>query len=68
MELIGLCKDLLSKSLCSPLSNIYDFVTSSVGQVLSEENQQGIVQFCKEEGLVLLADEVYYKAISSLLS
>lgn len=48
--------------------SIYDFVTSSVGQVLSEENQQGIVQFCKEEGLVLLADEVYYKVISSLLS
>ncbi|TJX55663.1 aminotransferase class I/II-fold pyridoxal phosphate-dependent enzyme [Soehngenia saccharolytica] len=29
------------------------------GQVLSEENQQEIVQFCKSEGLVLLADEVY---------
>eukprot|EP01018_Ginkgo_biloba_P027968 Gb_05251 [translate_table: standard] len=29
------------------------------GQVLSEENQQEIVQFCQKEGLVLLADEVY---------
>ncbi|KAH9305524.1 hypothetical protein KI387_009928, partial [Taxus chinensis] len=29
------------------------------GQVLSEENQQEIVQFGKNEGLVLLADEVY---------
>jgi alanine transaminase len=29
------------------------------GQVLSEGNQQDIVQFCKDEGLVLLADEVY---------
>jgi aspartate/methionine/tyrosine aminotransferase len=27
-------------------------------QVLSEENQREIVQFCKKEGLVLLADEV----------
>jgi hypothetical protein len=26
--------------------------------VLSEENQRDIVQFCKQEGLVLLADEV----------
>ncbi|KAK4789836.1 hypothetical protein SAY86_017140 [Trapa natans] len=28
------------------------------GQVLSEENQRQIVEFCKKEGLVLLADEV----------
>ncbi|PPD80778.1 hypothetical protein GOBAR_DD22290 [Gossypium barbadense] len=28
------------------------------GQVLAEENQKAIVEFCKEEGLVLLADEV----------
>ncbi|PKI50425.1 hypothetical protein CRG98_029175, partial [Punica granatum] len=27
------------------------------GQVLSEENQRQIVEFCKKEGLVLLADE-----------
>lgn len=27
-------------------------------QVLSEENQRNIVDFCKQEGLVLLADEV----------
>ncbi|KAG0612620.1 hypothetical protein M758_6G041900 [Ceratodon purpureus] len=33
------------------------------GQVLSEENQREIVQFCKEEGLVLLADEVYQENI-----
>ena len=26
--------------------------------MLAEENQQDIVQFCKQEGLVLLADEV----------
>lgn len=29
------------------------------GQVLSLENQQEIVKFCKKEGLILLADEVY---------
>ncbi|XP_010415979.1 PREDICTED: alanine aminotransferase 2, mitochondrial-like [Camelina sativa] len=29
------------------------------GQVLAEENQRDIVNFCKQEGLVLLADEVY---------
>ncbi|KAI9093886.1 hypothetical protein K1719_026884 [Acacia pycnantha] len=33
------------------------------GQVLSEENQRDIVKFCKEEGLVLLADEVYQENI-----
>lgn len=27
-------------------------------QVLAEENQRQIVEFCKKEGLVLLADEV----------
>lgn len=30
----------------------------SILQVLAEENQQEIVEFCKKEGLVLLADEV----------
>ncbi|KAJ1700490.1 hypothetical protein LUZ63_000269 [Rhynchospora breviuscula] len=29
------------------------------GQVLSESNQQEIVELCRKEGLVLLADEVY---------
>merc|ERR1712100_647340 len=29
------------------------------GQVLSLENQKAIVDFCKKEGLMLLADEVY---------
>ena len=29
------------------------------GQVLSRANQEEILQFCKEEGLVLMADEVY---------
>ncbi|KAK4790858.1 hypothetical protein SAY86_031271 [Trapa natans] len=33
------------------------------GQVLSEENQRQIVEFCKKEGLVLLADEVYQENI-----
>ncbi|XP_057454991.1 alanine aminotransferase 2-like [Lotus japonicus] len=33
------------------------------GQVLSEENQRAIVEFCKKEGLVLLADEVYQQNI-----
>ncbi|KAH7444325.1 hypothetical protein KP509_02G073800 [Ceratopteris richardii] len=33
------------------------------GQVLSEENQQKIVQFCKDENLVLLADEVYQENV-----
>lgn len=27
-------------------------------QVLAEDNQKEIVEFCKNEGLVLLADEV----------
>ncbi|KAI7736057.1 hypothetical protein M8C21_030402 [Ambrosia artemisiifolia] len=31
------------------------------GQVLPEENQRDIVEFCKEEGLVLLADECGYR-------
>ncbi|KAG6425782.1 hypothetical protein SASPL_109986 [Salvia splendens] len=33
------------------------------GQVLAESNQQQIVDFCKNEGLVLLADEVYQENI-----
>ncbi|KAJ3702546.1 hypothetical protein LUZ61_006251 [Rhynchospora tenuis] len=33
------------------------------GQVLAEENQRQIVEFCKNEGLVLLADEVYQENI-----
>ncbi|CAJ1950641.1 unnamed protein product [Sphenostylis stenocarpa] len=33
------------------------------GQVLSEENQRDIVEFCKREGLVLLADEVYQENV-----
>ncbi|KAK4427448.1 Alanine aminotransferase 2, mitochondrial [Sesamum alatum] len=33
------------------------------GQVLAENNQQQIVDFCKKEGLVLLADEVYQENI-----
>ncbi|KAL2516501.1 Alanine aminotransferase 2 [Forsythia ovata] len=33
------------------------------GQVLSESNQQEIVEFCKNEGLVLLADEVYQENV-----
>ncbi|KAL5995803.1 hypothetical protein ACLOJK_025873 [Asimina triloba] len=33
------------------------------GQVLAESNQREIVEFCKEEGLVLLADEVYQENI-----
>lgn len=33
------------------------------GQVLSEDNQCEIVEFCKNEGLVLLADEVYQENI-----
>ncbi|GAA0140252.1 transaminase [Lithospermum erythrorhizon] len=33
------------------------------GQVLSEENQREIVEFCKKEGLVLLADEVYQENV-----
>ncbi|WOL02667.1 hypothetical protein Cni_G11386 [Canna indica] len=33
------------------------------GQVLAEENQKQIVEFCKTEGLVLLADEVYQENI-----
>ncbi|KAK9726836.1 hypothetical protein RND81_05G240600 [Saponaria officinalis] len=33
------------------------------GQVLAEANQQQIVEFCKNEGLVLLADEVYQENV-----
>ncbi|XP_030468520.1 alanine aminotransferase 2-like [Syzygium oleosum] len=33
------------------------------GQVLAEENQRQVVEFCKKEGLVLLADEVYQENI-----
>ncbi|CAH8391015.1 unnamed protein product [Eruca vesicaria subsp. sativa] len=33
------------------------------GQVLSEENQRDVVDFCKKEGLVLLADEVYQENV-----
>ncbi|XAR49830.1 Alanine transaminase [Bertholletia excelsa] len=33
------------------------------GQVLTEDNQRKIVEFCKEEGLVLLADEVYQENV-----
>uniref|UniRef100_A0A803M9N9 alanine transaminase n=2 Tax=Chenopodium quinoa TaxID=63459 RepID=A0A803M9N9_CHEQI len=33
------------------------------GQVLSEENQQQIVELCKKEGIVLLADEVYQENV-----
>lgn len=33
------------------------------GQVLAEDNQRQIVEFCKQEGLVLLADEVYQENI-----
>ncbi|KAL2243147.1 alanine aminotransferase 2 [Sesamum indicum] len=33
------------------------------GQVLAENNQQQIVDFCNKEGLVLLADEVYQENI-----
>ncbi|RXH67575.1 hypothetical protein DVH24_027722 [Malus domestica] len=33
------------------------------GQVLAEDNQRQIVDFCKQEGLVLLADEVYQQNV-----
>ncbi|XP_077236500.1 alanine aminotransferase 2-like isoform X2 [Tasmannia lanceolata] len=33
------------------------------GQVLTEDNQREIVDFCKKEGLVLLADEVYQENV-----
>ncbi|CAI9755242.1 unnamed protein product [Fraxinus pennsylvanica] len=33
------------------------------GQVLAESNQREIVDFCKNEGLVLLADEVYHENV-----
>ncbi|KAL9275655.1 Alanine aminotransferase 2, mitochondrial-like protein [Drosera capensis] len=33
------------------------------GQLLGEENQKQIVEFCKNEGLVLLADEVYQENV-----
>ncbi|GMQ01717.1 hypothetical protein CsSME_00048261 [Camellia sinensis var. sinensis] len=32
--------------------------SNPIGQVLAEDNQCDIAKFCKEEGLVLLADEV----------
>ncbi|KAJ7522195.1 hypothetical protein O6H91_18G000700 [Diphasiastrum complanatum] len=33
------------------------------GQVLSEENQKDIIRFCKDEHLLLLADEVYQENV-----
>ncbi|GLU22533.1 hypothetical protein SLE2022_386010 [Rubroshorea leprosula] len=33
------------------------------GQVLAEENQREIVELCRQEGLVLLADEVYQENV-----
>jgi alanine transaminase len=33
------------------------------GQVLGEDNQREIVEFCRNEGLVLLADEVYQENV-----
>ncbi|CAK9179823.1 unnamed protein product [Ilex paraguariensis] len=33
------------------------------GQVVAEDNQREIVEFCKREGLVLLADEVYQENV-----
>lgn len=33
------------------------------GQVLAEDNQREIVEFCRQEGLVLLADEVYQENV-----
>lgn len=33
------------------------------GQVLAEDNQRDIVEFCKNEGLILLADEVYQENV-----
>ncbi|PIA50497.1 hypothetical protein AQUCO_01300910v1 [Aquilegia coerulea] len=33
------------------------------GQVLAEDNQREIVEFCKKENLVLLADEVYQENV-----
>ncbi|KAI3863532.1 hypothetical protein MKW92_003214 [Papaver armeniacum] len=33
------------------------------GQVLAEENQRAIVEFCKKENLVLLTDEVYQENV-----
>ncbi|KAL5755455.1 hypothetical protein ACOSP7_019883 [Xanthoceras sorbifolium] len=33
------------------------------GQVLAEGNQREIVEFCKQEGLILLADEVYQENV-----
>uniref|UniRef100_A0A5B7B5R1 alanine transaminase n=1 Tax=Davidia involucrata TaxID=16924 RepID=A0A5B7B5R1_DAVIN len=33
------------------------------GQVLADDNQREIVEFCKKQGLVLLADEVYQENV-----
>ncbi|KAM7471912.1 hypothetical protein LguiA_010095 [Lonicera macranthoides] len=33
------------------------------GQILAEDNQRDIVEFCKKEGLILLADEVYQENV-----
>lgn len=34
-----------------------------IDQVLCEDNQKDIVRLCKEEGLVLIADEVYQENV-----
>lgn len=33
------------------------------GQILSYENQVAVLKFCREEGVILLADEVYQSNI-----
>ena len=35
------------------------------GAVLSKENQEDVVKFCKEESLMLMADEVYQDNVYS---
>lgn len=48
------------KVLNLSLLNIKKWIFCRAFQVLSEENQRDVVKFCKDEGLVLLADEVFF--------
>lgn len=47
----------MQKRLLLKVLALADFL-GSCPKVLAEDNQKEIVEFCKKEGLVLLADEV----------
>ena len=48
------------KSKLHSLNSLQNAIWESVFQVLSEENQRKVVEFCKANRLLLLADEVWF--------